>query len=186
MSSKNFMHEVAFKSGISKNCSASSIASSLQVYLLSGSSRLLAATTSLTVLSVSFSADYSTIIVMTSAGVIDISSASIGMTFLPGTVFTPSGIIYNTLSSTLSLQNPVFLESYYHAFVEDKNKQIEGINFIIYSSLLLVLSLFLNKKKLTVSLLLYVQNIQIIGLLRVKALPIALQIYNVLIGFSFF
>lgn len=180
------MHQVAFRDGISQNCSAASISNGLQVYLVSGRGRLLASTTFLTVLSVSFSADYSTIIIVTSAGELDISSSSIGMIFLAGTVFTPSGILYNTLSSIISLQNPVFLDSYYRAFVEDNSKQIEGIVFIIFSTLLLFLSLFLHKEKLTFSMLLFVQTVQIIGLLRVKALPIVLQIYNVLVGFSYY
>jgi hypothetical protein len=94
------------------------------VYLYTNRRRLLSTAVPLNVLSVSISADLSTIIIVTDSQPVDISTSSIDIQFRAGALITPSGVLYTSLSNSIRLQNPVFLSSYYEAYDKDMNDQI--------------------------------------------------------------
>jgi hypothetical protein len=183
--SKNLMHEVSFDGGLNRNCTVASISDGLTVELHLSNGRLLASAVPLTILSVSLSSDYQTIIIVTDSHEFDIRSARIGVNFRPGSVISPTGILYSSLSNEIGLENPTFLSSYYQVYGYDMSQQSEGIAFIFFSMILVVISLFFQKNNIVVEMVGYVQTIQIIGLMRVRVLPIILEVYNVLTGFSY-
>jgi hypothetical protein len=79
---------------------------------------------SLNVLSVSISPDYSTVIIITDSHPVDFSKTSVDIQFRAGALITPSGILYTALGSSIELQNPIFLASYYQAYGKDMTNQI--------------------------------------------------------------
>jgi hypothetical protein len=102
-SSDSFIHQIGLPNGLSQSCTAESVGDGLQVQLLIKNGRLLTAPILLSVLSVSISSDYRTVTIATNSQPVDISTTSIGITFRVGALVTPSGVLYNSLSSSLDL-----------------------------------------------------------------------------------
>jgi hypothetical protein len=76
--------------------------------------------------------------------------------------------------------------SYYNAYGRNLHDQIEGIVFVVLSTFLLVLSLCFRSEEAVGEAAAYVQLVQMVGLMRVRALPIVLSVYNVFVGFSYY
>jgi hypothetical protein len=75
-----------------------------------------------------------------------IYTSSIAVSFRAGALISASGAYYNQLSSSISLNNPEFLKSYYKIFASDDYLQAEGIVFSLIALLLLLTSIFVLRE----------------------------------------
>lgn len=91
----------------------------LLVELNEGTRRLLLTTTTLTVQGLSISTDNMYIYILTNYYQASIYTSSIAISFRAGALVTASGTYYSQLSSSVSLNNPEFLQSYYKVFASD-------------------------------------------------------------------
>ena len=75
--------------------------------------------------------------------------------------------------------------SYIQTFSQDAGLQAEGITFVLFSFVLLLVSAFATQNlKLQNQCMDLVQLIQIYGLSRIRPLPLSQDFYNLIYGFS--
>ena len=127
----------------------SAIQNGMTVDLSVGSSRLLLTTVSLSVSSVTLSANRNFLTVLTSYYPASPWSSTVAVNFQAGTLLTSSGTVYNQLTGSVSLSNPSYLNSYYATFDRNLFLQAEGIIFILLSFILLAGSYAFSHYKLT-------------------------------------
>jgi hypothetical protein len=106
--------------------------------------------------------------------------------FRVGALLSSNGVAYNQVTGTFSLSESSFLRSYYYAFGVDNSFQTLGIVFIAVSLLFLLIALLFRSIRAVNESLHLIQLLQLIGLCRLRYLPIVLDYYNCLIGFSYY
>jgi len=142
----------------------------------------------LTILSVSISSDRKSITIVTSYLPADILTSYVTVSFAGGILVSQAGQIYQTSTATFSLASPSFFQSYYTVFVSNRSAKALGIFFTCFSLLLVVLSLILlsAKSQYIHEFFAFALLIQLLGLLRIRPMPINFEVYNILRGFSLY
>ena len=89
-------------------------------------------------------------------------------------LLTASGALYHQVIETITLNNPIFMKSYYETYIDSMDYKIVGLVFVCLSIVLLLLSIMIFDIDSFNQSTFVIQIIQMIGLTRIKQFPIIL------------